>query len=41
LGLALVAKIVADHGGLIEVASEPRRTQFRILLPMATTEEGT
>jgi nitrogen-specific signal transduction histidine kinase len=26
---------------LIEVASEPRRTQFRILLPMATTEEGT
>ena len=41
LGLTLVAKIVADHGGLIEVASEPRRTQFRILLPMATTEEGT
>ena len=39
LGLALVAKIVADHGGLIEVASEPRRTQFRILLPMATEGE--
>jgi two-component system nitrogen regulation sensor histidine kinase GlnL len=39
LGLALVAKIVADHGGLVEVTSEPRRTQFRIFLPMAEGEE--
>jgi len=39
LGLALVAKLVADHGGLIEMASEPRRTQFRILLPKAMGEE--
>ncbi len=39
LGLALVAKIVADHGGLIELSSEPRRTQFRVLLPKATEEE--
>lgn len=34
LGLALVAKIVSDHGGLVEVDSMPRRTLFRILLPM-------
>ena len=34
LGLALVAKIVGDHGGVIDVESEPRRTEFRIMLPM-------
>ena len=34
LGLALVAKIVADHGGLIEVDSRPGRTEFRLHLPM-------
>jgi two-component system, NtrC family, nitrogen regulation sensor histidine kinase GlnL len=37
LGLALVAKIVGDHGGVIECDSEPRRTIFRILLPMHTS----
>ncbi|CFX37766.1 Nitrogen regulation protein NtrB (modular protein) [Candidatus Filomicrobium marinum] len=33
LGLALVAKIIGDHGGVIECDSEPNRTIFRILLP--------
>ncbi len=35
LGLALVAKIIGDHGGIIEFHSEPRRTSFRVMLPMA------
>jgi two-component system nitrogen regulation sensor histidine kinase GlnL len=34
LGLALVAKIINDHGGVVECESNPRRTTFRILLPM-------
>lgn len=33
LGLALVAKIIGDHGGIIECDSSPRRTVFRVLLP--------
>jgi two-component system nitrogen regulation sensor histidine kinase GlnL len=36
LGLALVAKIVGDHGGIIECESQPRRTIFRILMPKHT-----
>jgi two-component system, NtrC family, nitrogen regulation sensor histidine kinase GlnL len=35
LGLALVAKVVGDHGGIIEFDSQPRRTVFRIFLPTA------
>jgi two-component system nitrogen regulation sensor histidine kinase GlnL len=34
LGLALVAKIVGDHGGIIECESQPRRTIFRVLMPV-------
>jgi two-component system nitrogen regulation sensor histidine kinase GlnL len=36
LGLALVAKIIGNHGGVIECDSQPRRTAFRILLPAHT-----
>ena len=36
LGLALVAKIIGDHGGIVECESQPRRTVFRVLLPMHT-----
>ena len=33
LGLALVAKIVGDHGGVIECDSQMQKTIFRILMP--------
>ena len=38
LGLALVAKIVGDHGGIIECESAPRRTVFRVLMPIYSGE---
>lgn len=38
LGLALVAKIVGDHGGVVEFESQARRTMFRLLLPVAPAE---
>ena len=34
LGLALVAKIIGDHGGIIECELAPKRTVFRALMPM-------
>jgi len=40
LGLALVAKIIGDHGGLIEVDSRPGRTEFRLHLPVLADEEA-
>lgn len=40
LGLALVAKIIGDHGGLIEVDSRPGRTEFRLHLPVLSEKEA-
>ena len=39
LGLALVAKLVAANGGLLDFESEPGRTVFRVLLPVAAEED--
>ncbi|PWJ15874.1 two-component system sensor histidine kinase NtrB [Jannaschia seohaensis] len=41
LGLALVAKIVHEHGGWITVDSVPGRTAFRLSLPMAPARDQT
>ncbi len=40
LGLALVAKIVGDHGGVVEFESIPGRTAFRVMLPKVPAEES-
>jgi two-component system, NtrC family, nitrogen regulation sensor histidine kinase GlnL len=43
LGLALVAKIVRDHGGVVEYKPRERGSTFRVLLPLlkvATAEKG-
>ena len=37
LGMALVAKIINDHGGVIEFDTEPKHTIFRTMLPMDTS----
>jgi two-component system nitrogen regulation sensor histidine kinase GlnL len=39
LGLALVSKVIGDHGGIIECESQPRRTIFRVLMPMFLGED--
>ena len=36
LGLALVSKVIADHGGVISCDSAPGFTTFRMLLPVAS-----
>ena len=40
LGLALVSKIVADHGAFVSVDSAPGRTAFRLSLPVAPEGAG-
>lgn len=44
LGLSLVSKLIADHGGVVECESRPGRTRFRVRLPVwrgeAEGEEG-
>ncbi len=37
LGLALVAKIIDDHGGIIELESQPSKTIFHVMLPVDTS----
>lgn len=39
LGLALVSKVIADHGGVISCESVPGSTTFRMLLPVAAAVE--
>ncbi|MDE2578432.1 MAG: PAS domain-containing protein [Hyphomicrobiales bacterium] len=41
LGLALVAKIIGDHGGIVECDSQGRRTTFRILMPISRPDKKT
>ena len=40
LGLSLVAKIVGDHGGVVECESQPHRTTFRVLMPAWSGNPG-
>ncbi|MCF6272555.1 MAG: ATP-binding protein [Rhodobacteraceae bacterium] len=34
LGLSLVSKIIADHGGIVDCKSDSNGTEFRLLLPV-------
>jgi two-component system nitrogen regulation sensor histidine kinase GlnL len=36
-----VAKIIGDHGGLIEVDSRPGKTDFRLFLPVFPEDDLT
>lgn len=40
LGLTLVAKIIGDHGGIIECDSNPGRTVFRVLMPLHMSDKN-
>jgi two-component system nitrogen regulation sensor histidine kinase GlnL len=39
LGLALVAKLVRDHGGVVDAANVSDGTLFRVLLPLSTSSQ--
>ena len=39
LGLTMVASVVADHGGMIEVDSTAGRTVFRMNFPLAEPDK--
>ena len=39
LGLALVAKLVRDHGGVVDAANVADGTVFRVLLPLSTSNQ--
>jgi two-component system nitrogen regulation sensor histidine kinase GlnL len=41
LGLALVAKIIGDHGGVIDCDGQPGNTSFRVSLPAYQPPAGT
>ena len=40
LGLALVASVVSEHGGAIEVSSSEGETRFKINLPIETADKS-
>ena len=40
LGLAMVASVVADHGGMVEVDSVPGKTVFRMNFPLAVMQNS-
>ena len=40
LGLPLVAKLVGDHGGVIDMESQARRTVFSVMLPILREVSG-
>ena len=40
LGLAMVASVIADHGGLMEVETVPGETVFRLNFPATTSQQS-
>jgi two-component system nitrogen regulation sensor histidine kinase GlnL len=40
LGLAMVASVIADHGGLMEVDTVPGETVFRLNFPATSIQQS-